>query len=98
MSSARDRVSTAHGEPSPNEKPVPGCVGEDKRLPTGREQAPSANEVTICHPMQQSSLSRRRRRADAKPDPWKDPLEGEEWDGLRWFIHLLAWIRRATNR
>lgn len=36
-------------------------------------------------------------RGDKEVDPWKDPLEGDEWDGLRWFIYLCAWWRRLGS-
>lgn len=34
-----------------------------------------------------------RSNTDSRPDPWVDPLDGEEWTGLRWIIVLLVRLR-----
>ncbi|MDH4413937.1 MAG: hypothetical protein QE484_11550 [Rhizobium sp.] len=77
----------------------PGLASQQRGLRAARtQQAEPENAVSIRHPIDQQVSQPRMRQAHLKPDPWKDPLEGEEWNGLHWFIDVLVWIRRATDR
>lgn len=61
-------------------------------------QGDTACEVEATRWKKRRSPARIDRRGKEKPDPWKDPLEAEEWQGLLWFIDLLVWLRRVTSR
>nr|WP_074060673.1 hypothetical protein [Rhizobium etli] len=43
------------------------------------------NWVVLCNELETRNRSRRR-------DPLADPLDGPDWEGLRWLLPLIVWF------